>query len=132
MLSEGVETRRSRRSAYIHRDRIHGMLRPRRGARLTAITNGGAIPDTADYDVVEFSTETFVGKVHEDFAIESLAGDIFLLGNRSWRIRRVGAGKVWVDDAEGLPPTIPFWMGEAPARTLELSKAVADLRQAVM
>jgi ATP-dependent Lhr-like helicase len=131
MLSEGVETRRSRRSAYIHRDRVHGMLRPRRGARLTAITNGGAIPDTADYDVVEFSSETMVGKVHEDFAIESLAGDIFLLGNRSWRIRRVGTGKVWVDDAEGLPPTIPFWMGEAPARTLELSAAVADLRKTV-
>ena len=102
MLSEGVETRRSRSSAYIHRDRIHGMLRPRRGARLTAITNGGAIPDTADYDVVEFPSETFVGKVHEDFAIESLAGDIFLLGNRSWRIRRVGSGKVWVEDAQGL------------------------------
>ncbi|HSK29705.1 MAG TPA: DEAD/DEAH box helicase, partial [Candidatus Limnocylindria bacterium] len=129
MLSEGVETRRSRRSAYIHRDRIHSMLRPRRGARLTAITNGGAIPDTADYDVVEFSNETVVGKVHEDFAIESLAGDIFLLGNRSWRIRRVGSGKVWVDDAQGVPPTIPFWMGEAPARTLELSVAVADLRK---
>ncbi len=131
MLSEGVETRRSRRSAYIHRDRINGMLRPRRGARLTAITNGGAIPDTADYNVVEFASETFVGTVHEDFAIESLAGDIFLLGNRSWRIRRVGSGKVWVDDAQGLPPSIPFWMGEAPARTLELSQAVADLRTAV-
>ena len=131
MLSEGVETRRSRRSAYIHRDRINGMLRPRRGARLTAITNGGAIPDTADYNVVEFASETFVGTVHEDFAIESLAGDIFLLGNRSWRIRRVGSGKVWVDDAQGLPPSIPFWMGEAPARTLELSQAVADLRMAV-
>jgi ATP-dependent Lhr-like helicase len=131
MLSEGVETRRSRRSAYIHRDRIHGILRPRRGARLTAITNGGAIPDTADYDVVEFATETLVGKVHEDFAIESLAGDIFLLGNRSWRIRRVGTGKLWVDDAEGLPPTIPFWMGEAPARTLELSAAVAKLRSSI-
>jgi len=131
MLSEGVETRRSRRSAYIHRDRINGMLRPRRGARLTAITNGGAIPDTADYHVVEFASETFVGTVHEDFAIESLAGDIFLLGNRSWRIRRVGSGKVWVDDAQGLPPSIPFWMGEAPARTLELSQAVADLRVAV-
>ncbi len=131
MLSEGVETRRSRRSAYIHRDRINGMLRPRRGARLTAITNGGAIPDTADYNVVEFASETFVGTVHEDFAIESLAGDIFLLGNRSWRIRRVGSGKVWVDDAQGLPPSIPFWMGEAPARTLELSQAVADLRIAV-
>ena len=131
MLSEGVETRRSRRSAHIHRDRINGTLRPRRGARLTAITNGGAIPDTADYNVVEFASETFVGTVHEDFAIESLAGDIFLLGNRSWRIRRVGSGKVWVDDAQGLPPSIPFWMGEAPARTLELSQAVADLRTAV-
>ncbi len=131
MLCEGVETRRSRRSAYIHRDRIHGMLRPRRGARLTAITNGGAIPDTADYNVVEFATETFVGTVNEDFAIESLAGDIFLLGNRSWRIRRVGSGKVWVDDAQGMPPSIPFWMGEAPARTVELSQAVSDLRVAV-
>ena len=131
MLSEGVETRRSRRSAYIHRDRIHGVLRPRRGARLTAITNGGAIPDTADYGVIEFPSETVVGTVHEDFAIESLAGDIFLLGNRSWRIRRVGSGKVWVEDAQGLPPTIPFWMGEAPARTIELSKAVSNLRAAV-
>src|SRR4030095_4360049 len=131
MLSEGVETRRSRRSAHIHRDRIHGMLRPRRGARLIAITNGGAIPDTADYSVVEFPSETLVGSVHEDFAIESLAGDIFLLGNRSWRIRRVGSGKVWVEDAQGLPPTIPFWMGEAPGRTIELSKAVSVLRLAV-
>lgn len=131
MLSEGVETRRSRRSAYIHRDRINGMLRPRRGARLTAITNGGAIPDTADYQVIEFPSETFVGTVHEDFAIESLAGDIFLLGNRSWRIRRVASGKVWVEDAHGLPPSIPFWMGEAPARTLELSKAVGEVRIAV-
>ncbi|MEX0805760.1 MAG: DEAD/DEAH box helicase [Candidatus Binatia bacterium] len=131
MLSEGVETRRSRRSAYIHRDRIHGMLRARRGARLTAITNGGAIPDTADYDVVEFPSETMVGKVNEDFAIESLSGDIFLLGNRSWRIRRVGSGKVWVEDAQGLPPSIPFWLGESPGRTLELSKAVSDLRRDV-
>jgi ATP-dependent Lhr-like helicase len=131
MLSEGVETRRSRRSAYLHRDRIHGMLRARRGARLTAITNGGAIPDTADYRVVEFPSETFVGTVNEDFAIESLAGDIFLLGNRSWRVRRVGSGVVWVEDAQGLPPSIPFWMGEAPARTLELSTAVSDLRKAV-
>ena len=131
MLCEGVETRKSRRSAFIHRDRINGMLRPRRGARLTAITNGGAIPDTADYQVIEFPSETFVGTVHEDFAIESLAGDIFLLGNRSWRIRRVASGKVWVEDAKGLPPTIPFWMGEAPARTFELSKAVGELRVAV-
>ncbi|HEX5517253.1 MAG TPA: ATP-dependent DNA helicase, partial [Pseudolabrys sp.] len=131
MLSEGVETRRSRRSAYLHRDRIHGMLRARRGARLTAITNGGAIPDTADYRVIEFPSETFVGTVNEDFAIESLAGDIFLLGNRSWRIRRVGSGMVWVEDAQGQPPNIPFWLGEAPARTLELSTAVSELRKAV-
>ncbi|HKY07825.1 MAG TPA: DEAD/DEAH box helicase, partial [Candidatus Binatia bacterium] len=131
MLSEGVETRRSRRSAYLHRDRINGMLRARRGARLTAITNGGAIPDTADYRVIEFPSETFVGTVNEDFAIESLAGDIFLLGNRSWRIRRVGSGIVWVEDAQGLPPSIPFWLGEAPARTLELSSAVSDLRRSV-
>ena len=131
MLSEGVETRRSRRSAYLHRDRVHGMLRARRGARLTAITNGGAIPDTADYRVIEFPSETFVGTVNEDFAIESLAGDIFLLGNRSWRIRRVASGTVWVEDAQGLPPSIPFWMGEAPARTLELSTAVSELRKAV-
>ena len=131
MLSEGVETRRSRRGAYIHRDRINGMLRARRGARLTAITNGGAIPDTADYDVVEFPSETMVGKVNEDFAIESLTGDIFLLGNRSWRIRRVGSGKVWVEDAQGLPPSIPFWLGESPGRTVELSKAVSDLRRDV-
>ena len=128
MLSEGVSTRRGRRSAYLHRDRVNGVLRPRRGARLAAITNGGAIPDTADYDVIQFPDEMFVGKVNEDFAIESLAGDIFLLGNRSWRIRRVGSGKVWVEDAQGLPPNIPFWLGEAPARTRELSEAVSDLR----
>ena len=131
MLSEGISTRRGRRSAFVHRDRIHGMLRARRGARLAAIINGGAIPDTADYDVIQFPDETLVGKVNEDFAIESLAGDIFLLGNRSWRIRRVGSGKVWVEDAQGLPPSIPFWFGEAPARTRELSAAVSNLRLAV-
>jgi len=131
MVSEGVSTRRGRRGAYVHRDRVNGVLRPRRGARLAAITNGGAIPDTADYDVIQFPDETFVGKVNEDFAIESLAGDIFLLGNQSWRIRRVAAGKLWVEDAKGLPPNIPFWFGEAPARTRELSAAVADLRRQV-
>ncbi len=131
MLSEGISNRRGRRTAYLHRDAVHGRLRARRGARLSAITNGGAIPETADYDVVEAPGETFVGKVNEDFAIESLAGDIFLLGNRSWRIQRVSAGKVWVQDARGLPPSIPFWLGEAPARTPELSAAVSDLRRQV-
>ncbi len=131
MLSEGVSTRRGRRSAHLHRDRVHARLRGRRGARLAAITSGGAIPDTADYDVIEEPAGTFVGKVNEDFAVESLAGDIFLLGNRSWRIRRVEAGRVRVEDAQGAPPTIPFWLGEAPARTAELSAAVAALRQGV-
>jgi ATP-dependent Lhr-like helicase len=131
MLSEGVATSRGRRSAHLHRDQVHHKLRPRRGARLAAITSGGAIPDTADYDVIEEPAGTFVGKVNEDFAIESMAGDIFLLGNRSWRIRRVEAGRLRVQDAQGAPPTIPFWVGEAPARTPELSQAVAELREGV-
>ncbi|MBI4527803.1 MAG: DEAD/DEAH box helicase [Deltaproteobacteria bacterium] len=131
VLSEGIASRKGRRSAHLHRDRVNRRLRGRRGARMIAITNGGAIPDTADYDVIEAPAETFVGKVNEDFAIESLAGDIFLLGNRSWRIRRVAAGKVWVEDAHGAPPTVPFWLGEASARTRELSDAVSDLRREV-
>ncbi len=131
MLCEGVAPARGRRGAHLHRDRVNRMLRARRGARLVSITNGGAIPDTADYDVVEAHNETFVGKVNEDFAIESLAGDIFLLGNTSWRIRRVASGKVWVEDAHGAPPTIPFWLGEAPGRSLELSRAVSDVREYV-
>lgn len=131
MLCEGVAPSRSRRGAHLHRDRVNGMLRARRGARLVSMTNGGAIPDTADYDVVESPTETFVGKVNEDFAIESLAGDIFLLGNTSWRIRRVASGKVWVEDAHGAPPTLPFWLGESPGRSRELSRAVSAVRENV-
>jgi ATP-dependent helicase Lhr and Lhr-like helicase len=131
MLSEGVAGRRGRRGAYIHRDRVHAQLRPRRGARLAAITCGGAIPDIGDYDVVEEATGTLVGRVNEDFAVESQGGDIFLLGNMSWRIRRVVSGRVLVEDAHGLPPSSPFWLGEAPARTLELSRAVSDLREGV-
>lgn len=131
MLSEGVSTRRGRRSAHLHRDRVHARLRGRRGARLAAMTSGGAIPDTADYEVVEEPTEARVGTVNEDFAIESMRGDIFLLGNRSWRIRRVEGGRVRVEDAGQLPPTIPFWVGEAPARTAELSEAVSDLREQI-
>jgi ATP-dependent Lhr-like helicase len=128
MLAEGVSTRQGRRGALLHLDRVHGRLRPRRGARLAAITSGGAIPDTADYQVIEEPQGLNVGTVNEDFAVESLAGDIFLLGNRSWRIRRVGAGRVHVEDAAGAPPTVPFWLGEAPARTRELSAAVSALR----
>ncbi|HLQ64927.1 MAG TPA: DEAD/DEAH box helicase [bacterium] len=131
MLSEGISSRRGRAGAFVHRDQVHGVLKGRRGARLAAITSGGAIPDTADYDVIEEPQETFVGKVNEDFAIESSGGDIFLLGNTSWRIRRIEAGKVRVENAHGAPPSIPFWIGEAPARTAELSEAVSELRAEV-
>jgi len=131
ILAEGVATRRGRRSAHLHWDRVNRRLRARRGARLTAITCGGAIPDVADYQVIEDPAGTFVGTVNEDFAVESNVGDIFLLGNRSWRIRKVESGKVRVEDAKGAPPTIPFWLGEAPGRTIELSAAVADVREAV-
>ena len=131
MLSEGFSTRRGRASAHLHRDRVNGVVSGRRGARLAAITCGGAIPDTADYDVIAEPDEVFVGTLNEDFAIESSAGDVFLLGNTSWRVRRVESGKVRVVDAEGAPPSVPFWFGEAPARTMELSRAVADLRAGV-
>jgi len=130
-LAEGFTTRRGHGAAYLHRDAVNGMLRGRRGARLTAITSGGAIPDTADYDVVLEPAGQVVGTVNEDFAVESLAGDIFQLGNTSYRIRRVEAGRVRVEDAHGQAPTIPFWLGEAPARSAELSVAVSRLREDV-
>jgi ATP-dependent helicase Lhr and Lhr-like helicase len=128
MLAEGFSTKRGRRSALIHHDGVNHRLRGRRGARLVALTSGGAIPDNADYRVILDPSETFVGTVNEDFAVESLAGDIFQLGNASWRILRINSGVVRVEDAKGQPPGIPFWLGEAPARTSELSRAVSDLR----
>ena len=127
MLAGGFATRRGRRSAWLHRDVINGELRARRGARLTAMTSGGAIPDNADYDVVLEPHGTRLGSLNEDFAIESLPGDIFQLGNTSWRILRIERGAVRVEDAQGLPPNIPFWFGEAPGRTAELSESVCDL-----
>ena len=130
-LADGFSTRRGHRAAYVHRDAVNGVLRGRRGARLTALTSGGAIPDNADYDVVLEPAGQLVGTVNEDFAVESLAGDIFQLGNSSYRILRVEAGRVRVDDAHGQPPTIPFWLGEAPARTAELSHAVSRLREEI-
>src|SRR5437762_1954409 len=128
MLAEGFSTKRGRRAALIHHDAVNRRLRGRRGARLTALTSGGAIPDNADYRVVLEPSETFVGIVNEDFAVESLAGDIFQLGNASWRILRVNSGVVRVEDAKGQPPGIPFWLGEAPARTAEFSQAVSIFR----
>ncbi|KRE97668.1 ATP-dependent DNA helicase [Frateuria sp. Soil773] len=129
MLADGFTTRRGARAAYIHRDAVHRQLRARRGARLTAITSGGAIPDTADYLVVLEPQATIVGTVNEDFAVESLAGDIFQLGNTSYRILRVERDRLRVEDAHGVPPSIPFWLGEAPGRTKELSHAVSRLRE---
>ena len=131
MLANGFETPRGRRATYLHRDRLQRRLRGRRSARISALTSGGAIPETGDYRVVLDPDETFLGTVNEDWAIESMSGDIFLLGTHSWRIRRVEAGVVRVTDAEGAPPTIPFWLGEAPARSAELSAEVSQLRQEV-
>jgi ATP-dependent Lhr-like helicase len=128
MLSDGFATTRGRRGAMLYHDRVHHRLKGRRGARLAALTSGGAIPDTANYAVVAEPHGLVVGSVDEDFAVESLAGDIMLLGNTSWRIRGVETGTVRVEDAHGAAPTIPFWRGEAPSRTAELSTAVADIR----
>ncbi len=128
MLADGIATQRGRGLAYLYHDRINHRIKGRRGARLAAITSGGAIPDTANYAVVAEPDGTVIGSVDEDFAVESLAGDIMLLGNTSWRIKGVEAGKVRVEDAQGAPPNIPFWRGEAPSRTAELSAEVASLR----
>ena len=131
MLSEGVAGRWGRTTAYLHRDGVNRKVKARRGARITAVTNGGAIPDTADYRVIAEPEGTMVGTVNEDFAIESMAGDIFLLGNTPWKIRRIEQGTVRVEEAQGQPPTIPFWLGEAPGRTVELSHEVSALRRDV-
>src|SRR5688572_18196906 len=128
MAADGFSTRRGRRAALLHRDEVHGLVRGRRGSRLLAQTSGGAIPEVADYRVVLEPEDTFVGTLNEDFAIESSAGDVFQLGNASWRVLQVVGGTVRVADAKGAPPTIPFWLGEAPARSDELSRAVSDLR----
>ncbi len=131
MTADGFATRRGRRSALVHRDEVNARLRGRRGARLLAITSGGAIPEVADYRVVLVPEDTFIGTLNEDFAIESSAGDIFQLGNASWQILQVGPGIVRVADAKGAPPTIPFWFGEAPGRSDELSRSVSALRSDV-
>ena len=131
MLAEGYSTRRGRRGAYLHRDVVNGRLRARPGARLTAVTNAGAIPDQFDYDVILQPQGQFIGTLNEDFAFESLPGDIFQLGSTSYRMLKIEQGKVHAEDAKGLPPNIPFWFGEAPGRTDELSLAVSRLRAAL-
>ena len=117
------------RRGLLHRDAVGGRVMARRRARLTAIMGGGAIPDIADYQVRQEPESTFVGTVNEDFAVEANVGDIFQLGNTSWRVLKVERGVMRVSDAQGQPPTIPFWLGEAPARTAELSSEIAELRE---
>ena len=131
LVSEGIMTGRGRRAAWVHHDAINGELRGRKGARFVALTSGGAIPEIYDMRVVAEPDETFIGTVNEDWAMESMAGDIFLLGTHSWRIRQVTGGEVRVLDAGDAPPTVPFWTGEAPARTAELSTEVSQLRSTV-
>jgi ATP-dependent Lhr-like helicase len=131
MLAEGIATKRGRSGAFLHHDRVNGVVRGRRAARLAAITSGGAIPDNAQYFVVAEPEGTIVGALDEDFAVESLAGDVFLLGSTSWRIRRVEAGRVRVENAHGAAPSVPFWNGEAPGRTVELSQEVSNIRSAI-
>ena len=128
MLAEGFSTKLGRRGALVHYDAVNRRVRGRRGARLVALTSGGAIADNADYRVLLEPSETFIGTVNEDFAVESMAGDVFQLGNASWRILRINSGAVRVEDAHGQPPGIPFWLGEAPGRSNELSSAVSRLR----
>ena len=128
MLAEGFSARRGRHSAHLHRDQVNGKLRGRRGAKLIAVTNGGAIPDQFDYDVILSPSGLRIGTLNEDFSFESIPGDVFQLGNTSYRILKVETGRVLVEDAKGMPPNIPFWFGEAPARTLEMSAAVSRLR----
>ena len=128
MLAHGFVTGRGRRGALVFRDGVNRRIKGRRGARLTALTSGGAIPDNADFRVIMEPGEVFVGTVNEDFAAESIAGDVFQLGNTSWRIRRVGSGTVRVEDAHGEAPNIPFWFGDAPQRSDVLSSAVSRLR----
>ena len=131
MLADGYSTRRGRSGAYLHFDSVKRQLRPRPSARITALTNGGTIPDQFDYDVLLMPSETRIGTLNEDFAFESLPGDIFQLGNASYRVRRVTSGKVYAEDAQGAPPTIPFWFGEAPGRSTELSARVGELLDGV-
>ena len=131
LLAEGIRTGRGRRAYYLHRDQVNGTVKGRRGARLAALTSGGAIPELGDFRVIAEPDEVQVGSVHEEWAVESRPGDVFLLGTHSWRIRRVEPGTVRVVDAHGAPPSVPFWQGEAPGRTRELSEEVSELRQAV-
>ena len=131
VLAEGFATSRGRRGAFLHHDEVNRRVRPRRSARLAAITNGGAIPDTFDYEVRLEPEGLRVGTLDEDYAIEQIAGDIFQLGNASYQILRVERGVVRVADAKGKPPGLPFWLGEGPSRSGLLSTSVNEIREGI-
>ncbi len=128
MLSDGITTTRARSGMFLHRDQVNHRLKGRRGARLAAITSGGAIPETGNYSVIAEPDGKVVGNIDEDFAVESMVGDVFLLGTHSWRVRHVGQGVVRVEDAQGVKPSVPFWLGEAPGRSMKLSESVSTVR----
>ena len=131
MLAEGYSTRRGRQGAWLHLDAVNHRLRARRGANLIALTNGGAIPDMFDYQVVLDPEDVVVGSLNEDFALEALPGDVFTLGTHAWQLLRIDGLKARVRDATGMQPTVPFWFGEGPGRTRELSQSVSRLRQSI-
>ena len=132
LLSNGIESSRGRYGAYLLRDGIHRQLHPRRGARMIAISNGGAIPDTSLFSVILQPEGVQIATLDEHFAVDSSPGDVILLGNSSWRIQRIeAAGRVLVEDAHGAPPSLPFWEGEAPQRTAILSDGVGELREQI-
>ncbi len=132
LLHTGIENSRGRYGAYLLRDGVAGVLHPRRGARMSAIGNGGAIPDTAMFSVVLQPEGHTIATLGEHFAVDSGPGDVIQLGNSSWRILAVEKeGRVLVEDAHGAPPSVPFWDGEAPQRTAVLSDFVGDLRKAI-
>jgi len=131
-FDEVVRLHTEGRGALLHKDGVYGRLRATRRASIIAMTSGGAIPDTGQYRVVIEPEGTLVGSLDEDFAVEANGGDVFQLGNASWRILRVEPGVVRVADAHGAPPTIPFWLGEAPSRTRELSSAIGGVREAAV
>src|SRR6266478_436795 len=110
-------------------DRVNDRLHARRGSRFLALTSGGTIPDNGLYDVFVAETDLKVGTLDEEFVTESLPGDVFLLGSHSWKIVKVRADRVLVEDAQGMSPTIPFWKGEHPSRSWELGLAVGRLRR---
>ena len=131
MAREGFTTRHGQRAGWVHRDAVHRKLREKKGARLAALTSGGTIPETGDYAVLLEPQALAIGSVNEDFAVESIKGDVFQLGNASYRILKIEPGRVRVEDAQGAAPNIPFWLGEAPGRTDELSFGVSRLREEV-